>query len=135
MGLVSEIANHHEAGVPFPSAETLAIDGFRKTNDRHRTVQSFFCLVRFECCLPPSLKESEHAMRFSGLPTFVLEGVHQLWLPSVSVFASFRQHFTRGFETVQSRLARLSLNVKILVTLPDRQRCSARQEFMTEDLC
>ena len=36
-------------------------------------------------------KRCEHAMRFSGLPTFVLEGVHQLWLPSVSVFAAFRQ--------------------------------------------
>ena len=102
MGLVSEIANHHEAGVPFPSAETLAMTVSVKTNDRHRTVQSFFCLGRFECCLPPSLKEKgcEHAMRFSSLPTFVLEGVHQLWLPSVSVFAAFRPSFLQRFGSI-----------------------------------
>ena len=58
------------SGCSLSECRNFGDDGFRKTNDRHRTVQSFFCLGRFECCLPPSLKEKGAASTRCVSPAF-----------------------------------------------------------------
>src|ERR1700741_1973812 len=100
------------SGCSLSECRNFGDDGFRKTNDRHRTVQSFFCLGRFECCLPPSLKEKGAASTRCVSPAF-RPLYWKAFTSSGSRASAFLQRFVhrfcsvsaafhQSFETVQS---------------------------------
>ena len=84
-----------------------------------RTVQSFRCLGRLECCLPPSFKEKGAAGTKWFSPAF-----RALYWKEFTVFAAFQQHFSKLIEE-QARAERSAMESIHGLHRPDLRRPQA----------